>query len=87
MLFAKPGREWLHRRRDHTSLSKSSHTVEFASTSFRSWMNPGFWAITLSTEICDGNHVKTAIAREIRRSRVKASDTFQTSAEDNWLSV
>ena len=50
-------------------------------------MNPGFWAITLSTEIATDITVKDRDSWGNQTISVKASDTFQTAAEDNWLSV
>jgi len=70
-----------------TNLPQSSHTVDVHISKFWSWMNPGFWAITLSTEIATDITVKDGDSWGNQTISVKASDTFQTAAEDNWLSV
>jgi len=70
-----------------TNLSQNSHTVDVHISKFWSWMNPGFWAITLSTEIATDITVKDGDSWGNQTISVKASDTFQTAAEDNWLSV
>lgn len=70
-----------------TNLSQSSHTVDVHISKFWSWMNPGVWAITLSMEIATDITVKDGDSWGNQTISVKASDTFQTAAEDNWLSV
>jgi uncharacterized lipoprotein YajG len=55
---------------------------------FWSWMNPGFWAISLSTEISTGIGIKSAGAAPHEETvSVKASDRFQTGVGSNWLEV
>ncbi len=54
---------------------------------FWSWMNPGFWAITLSTEISTNIDIKKPGLTEQKTVSVKQSDTFQTGVEGNWLDV
>lgn len=68
-------------------VSKSSRTVDVQINKFWSWMNPGFWALTLSTEIATDITVKEGDSWGNQTVSVKVSDTFQTGAEDNWLSV
>ena len=50
-------------------------------------MNPGFWAIMLSTEIATDITVKKVNDSDNKTIYVKASDTFQTGVEGNWSSV
>ena len=50
-------------------------------------MNPGFWAITLSTEIATDITVKKANDGDNKTIYVKASDSFQTGVDGNYLSV
>ena len=52
-----------------------------------SWMNPGFFALTLSTEISTGVAVRNNNATDRKVVSVKISDTFQTAAEGNWVEV
>ena len=71
----------------NANMSKSSHIVDVQINKFWSWMNPGFWAITLSTEIATDITVKKANDRDNKTIYVKASDNFQTGVDGNWLSV
>jgi hypothetical protein len=50
-------------------------------------MNPGFWAITLSTEIGTEVIIQGAGDGEKKTVYVKAADHFQTAVEGNWLAV
>ena len=54
---------------------------------FWSWMNPGFWSITLSTEISTSIDVETAGGKRQIITEAKSSDHFQTGAESNWMDV
>lgn len=70
-----------------TDMSKSPYVVEVQINKFWSWMNPGFWAITLSTEIATDITVIKASDGDKKTISVKAADHFQTAVEGNWLSV
>jgi hypothetical protein len=72
---------------NNANMSKSSHVVDVQINKFWSWMNPGFWAITLSTEIETDITVKKANDGDNKTIYVKASDSFQTGVDGNWLSV
>jgi len=72
---------------NNANTSKSSYVIDAQINKFWSWMNPGFWAITLSTEIATDITVKKVNDTDNKAIYVKASDTFQTGVEDNWLSV
>jgi hypothetical protein len=50
-------------------------------------MNPGFWAITLSTEIGTDATIQAAGESEKKIVHVKAADHFQTGVDGNWLAV
>lgn len=54
---------------------------------FWSWLQPGFWAITISTEIGTDLAVKSATQDETINVSVKAEDHFQTGADGNWIQV
>jgi hypothetical protein len=71
----------------NANMSKSAQVVEVEINKFWSWMNPGFWAITLSTEIATDISVKKGNDAEKKMIAVKAADHFQTGVEGNWLSV
>ena len=72
---------------NNVNTSKSSYVVDVQINKFWSWMNPGFWAITLSTEIATDITVKRANEEDKKTIYVKAADNFQTGVEGNWLSV
>jgi hypothetical protein len=67
-------------------MSKRSQIVDVEINKFWSWMNPGFWAITLSTEIETDISIKGSNADK-KTIYVKVADHFQTGVEDNWVSV
>lgn len=54
---------------------------------FWSWMNPGFSAITLSTEISTDLTIKSADGVSKQSISAKAAEGFQTGMDDNWLEV
>lgn len=72
---------------NNANMSKSSHIVDVQINKFWSWMNPGFWAITLSTEIATEITVRMPNDENKKTIYVKAADSFQTGVEDNYLSV
>ena len=50
-----------------------------------SWMNPGFWGITLSSEIATDIEIKNGGMLARHKVAAKASDTFQVGTESNWI--
>lgn len=66
---------------------KNARIVDVEINKFWSWMNPGFWAITLSTEIGTDVTIQRAEGSEKRTIHIKAADQFQTAVEGNWLDV
>lgn len=73
---------------DNPAASSQKHrVVDVQINKFWSWMNPGFWAITLSTEISTDISVRNGNEANKQTIHVKAEDHFQTGIEDNWLSV
>ena len=54
---------------------------------FWSWMNPAFWALTLSTEIATDLTIKSSGGSETKKISVTASDNFQAATEGNWTEV
>ena len=61
--------------------------VDVTIDKFWSWMNPGFWALTLSTEISTGVSMRKASETVDKTIYVKTSDHFQTAARGNWMNV
>jgi hypothetical protein len=50
-------------------------------------MNPGFAAITLSTEISTNLSIKSPDGTNKQAIAIKASDRYQTGMESNWIEV
>ncbi|MEI7431824.1 MAG: flagellar biosynthesis protein [Betaproteobacteria bacterium] len=61
--------------------------VDASINKFWAWMNPGMWAITLSTEISTDLTIKSSNGSEIKKVSVKASDNYQVGTESNWIEV
>jgi hypothetical protein len=61
--------------------------VDASVTKFWSWMNPGFWAITLSAEIETDLKIKNHSGNTPKKISVKAADSYQVAAEANWVEV
>jgi hypothetical protein len=68
-------------------ITNNTYVVDAQVNKFWSWMNPGFWAITLSTEISTDIAIKVNGTVDKQIVNAKASDTYQTGSEDNWLQV
>ena len=66
---------------------KDLRIIDVEINKFWSWMNPGFWAITLSTEIDTGMTVHGPSGSQKKTISVKAADHFQTGFDSNWVSV
>ncbi len=70
----------------NANMSKNARVVDVKINKFWSWMNPGFWAITLSTEIETDISIKGGVGNQTT-IYVKSADHFQTGLEENWLMV
>lgn len=68
-------------------ITDDTYVVDAQINKLWSWMNPGFWAITLSTEISTNIEIKNKNAIAEKTLSVKNSDTFQAGTESNWLEV
>ena len=62
-------------------------TIEARIDKFWSWMNPGFAAITLSTEISTILQLRTPDGAGSQQVYVKATEQYQTAMDGNWLEV
>lgn len=83
--FTEKGYKVIDSREKATS---ETYIVDADIGKFWSWMNPGFAALTLSTEIDTEVRIKSPIAAEEKlRVAVKASDNYQTGMESNWIEV
>lgn len=68
-------------------IGRNSLIVDADIEKFWSWMNPGFFAITLSTEISTKLSIKSPDGTNELPIAVKASDQYQTGMEANWIEV
>lgn len=68
-------------------IDRNTYLVTAHINKFWSWMNPGFWAITLSTEIATDIHIQSSGKKWQTNIFTSASDTFQTGVDGNWLEV
>ena len=60
--------------------------VDVSITKFWSWMNPGFWAISLSSEI-ETKITLTKPKNETKVIHVKSHGKYQTASGGNWIEV
>ncbi len=67
--------------------AKDTFVVDATINQFWAWMNPGFWAITLSAEISTDLAVKSLEGSEVKKVSVKASDNYQIATDGNWMEV
>ena len=65
----------------------NTYIVDADIEKFWSWTNPGFAAITLSTEISASLSIKSPEGTSRQAIAVKASDHYQTGMEENWIEV
>lgn len=70
-----------------TQITSDTYIVDAEISKFWSWINPGFFALTLSTEISTPLTVKSPDGVDKKTINVKASDSYQTGAEGNWVEV
>jgi uncharacterized lipoprotein YajG len=68
-------------------ITDNTYIVDIEVNKLWSWMNPGFLAITLSSEIATDIIIKYKDNSDKKSISVKISDNFQTGAEGNWLEV
>ncbi len=67
--------------------SSSTYIVDAKINKFWSWMNPGFWTISLSTEINTDIQLKNSTKGRTETISVEFSRHFQTGIEGNWIKV
>jgi uncharacterized lipoprotein YajG len=67
--------------------SSNTYIVDADIEKFWSWMNPGFFAITLSTEISTNISIKSPDGLNKQTIAVEASGNYQTGVEANWIEV
>jgi uncharacterized lipoprotein YajG len=64
-----------------------AYVVDVEISQFWAWMNPGFWALTLSAEIATDISIKSGEETQKQSVQVKSSDHFQTGMESNYIQV
>ena len=64
---------------DKSKVSEGTYIVDTELTKFWSWMNPGFWAITLSAEISTALDIRSPSGTSRQTISVKASDKDRKS--------
>lgn len=72
---------------DPNQVSSSTRVVHADITQFWTWMNPGFWALTISSEIATELAIKQGDTVRNETVRVKSADNFQTGMEENYVQV
>ena len=68
-------------------ITNNTYIVDIEVNKFWSWINFGFWAVTLSTEISTNITLQEPSGFDNKLIYVKASDTFQTGGGSNWIEV
>lgn len=66
-------------------ITSNTYVVDAQINKLWSWMNPGFWALTLSTEISTEIAIKNNSVLDKKTIAAKVSDTFQSGKESNWM--
>jgi hypothetical protein len=72
---------------DRSNIKDNTTIVNVNIQKFWSWMNPGFWAITLSTEISTDLSMTNKEGSKKENVHVKESEHFQTGVGGNWIEV
>ncbi len=68
-------------------ITPQTYIVDVKILKFWSWMNMGFWALTISCEIETDVEFKQEGSPKTYNLHVKAADSFQTGMESNYIEV
>jgi hypothetical protein len=68
-------------------INQNTYLITTRINKFWAWMNPGFWAITLSTQIATDIDIRNREKKQHATISTSASDTFQTGVDGNWIRV
>ena len=68
-------------------VTKDTYIVDVNIEKFWAWMNPGFWQITLSSEISTDVIIKSSKGTTNQQISVKAADGYQVATESNWMEI
>ncbi len=82
--FTEAGYTVVH---EQSAVDADTYTVDVKIDKFWSWLNMGFWALTISTEISTGIDITKPDGKQDETVYVIASEKFQTGLEGNWIAV
>lgn len=68
-------------------VTKDTYVVNASIDKFWAWMNPGFWSITLSSEVSTDLSIKSGKTTTPQKVYVKAADGYQVATEKNWTEI
>jgi uncharacterized lipoprotein YajG len=68
-------------------VTKDTYIVDANIQKFWAWMNPGFWQLTLSSEISTDLAIKAPKGATSQQISVKAADGYQVATEANWTEI
>lgn len=68
-------------------VTKNTYIADVKINKLWSWMNPGAFSITLSTEIATDIAIKGGESVDSKNISVTASDGFQVATDSNWLEI
>ena len=73
--------------KDKSLVTDKTIIVDINVNQFWTWLNMGFWALTISTEIGTDITIKEATTEKKEIIHLTVSDTFQTGAGRNFIEV
>lgn len=82
--FLEKGYTVLSNKEDVT---KDTYVVNATIDKFWAWMNPGFWQISLSSEISTDLTIQSGKTLTPVKVSVRASDGYQVGTESNWIEI
>jgi hypothetical protein len=68
-------------------VTPSTYVVDADVDKFWTWMNPGFWALTISADISTDLSIKNGEDTQKLTVQVKSADHFQTGMDSNYVQV
>lgn len=68
-------------------VTPSTYIVNADVDKFWTWMNPGFWALTISADISTDLSIKNGEDTQKLTVQVKSADHFQTGMDSNYIQV
>jgi hypothetical protein len=68
-------------------ITQDTYIVDATIDKFWAWMNPGFWSITLSSEISTDLTIQSGKISTPQKISVKAADSYQVATDGNWTEI